>query len=116
MLDISGHNYHWQERGSKYVVVDLLGKIKREHHDIAHIMQCIPVTSSGINIRFSLARSVEEKANLDFKVELTISSSNNLLLSTQSDITGLILTLMLPKISQVICYKPWEKRLQSLAL
>ena len=46
----------------------MLGKIKSEHHDIAHFIPCVPVSSPGINVWSSLAILVERKATLGFKV------------------------------------------------
>jgi hypothetical protein len=43
------------------VIVTLLGKIKGEHHDLAHLVPCVPTTGSGIDVRRSLERFLDFK-------------------------------------------------------
>jgi hypothetical protein len=38
---------HRQPPNSDHVIIALLGKIKGEHHDLAHLVPCVPKTGSG---------------------------------------------------------------------
>jgi hypothetical protein len=43
------------------VVIALLGKIKGESDDRDHLLPCVPMTSSGVDVRTSVARLMEFK-------------------------------------------------------
>jgi hypothetical protein len=43
------------------VVVALLGKIKGESDDRDHLLPCVPITSSGVDVRTSVARLMDFK-------------------------------------------------------
>jgi hypothetical protein len=58
---LSGLNRKWSVGGDDYVVIALLGKIKGESGDRAHLLPCVPKTSSVIKVREKL------KQLLDFK-------------------------------------------------
>jgi hypothetical protein len=51
LLDIDGIRRHRQPETSDHVIIALLGKIKGEHHDLAHLVPCVPITGSGIRDR-----------------------------------------------------------------
>jgi hypothetical protein len=61
LLDLAGLNRRFATGGEKYVVIALLGKIKGESGDRAHLLPTVPVTSSGINVRASVRRLMEFK-------------------------------------------------------
>jgi hypothetical protein len=61
LLDLGGLNRKLSAGGDKYVVVALLGQIKGESGDRAHLLPCVPITSSGIEIKTSLLRLLEFK-------------------------------------------------------
>jgi hypothetical protein len=46
----------------RYVVIALLGKIKGESGERAHLIPCLPVTSSGIDAKASVGRLMMFKA------------------------------------------------------
>jgi hypothetical protein len=50
LIDLSGLNRKWSVGGEDYVVIALLGKIKGESGDQAHLLPCVPKTSSGIKV------------------------------------------------------------------
>jgi hypothetical protein len=47
--------------GDKYLVIALLGKLIGESDDRAHLLPCVPITSSGINASISLQRLIKFK-------------------------------------------------------
>jgi hypothetical protein len=51
LLDLAGLNRKFAVRGDQNVVVALLGKVKEESDDWAHLLPCVPITSSGINVK-----------------------------------------------------------------
>jgi hypothetical protein len=61
LLDLAGLNPKFVARGDRYVVVALLGKVKGESDERAHLLPCVPITSSGINVRRSLQRLIKSK-------------------------------------------------------
>ena len=56
LLDLDGMNRHRERNDGTYFMITLLGKIKGEHTDIAHIIPCSNITSSGINAKYSIRR------------------------------------------------------------
>ena len=61
LLDLAGLNRKFLLGGDKYVVIALLGKIKGETADRDHLLPCMPVTSSGIDVKASVGRLIEFK-------------------------------------------------------
>jgi len=61
LLDLEGLNRYWQQDPERYIVIALLGKVKGEHHDLAHLIPCTLRTISGINVKGILERLIEEK-------------------------------------------------------
>jgi hypothetical protein len=61
LLDLDGLNRKFTAGGDKYVVIALLGKIKGETNDRDHLLPCVPITSSGIDVKSSVARLIEFK-------------------------------------------------------
>jgi hypothetical protein len=61
LLDVDGLRWHRQSPSSDHVIVALLGKIKSEHHDLAHLIPCVQTTGSGIDVRRSLERLLDLK-------------------------------------------------------
>ena len=72
LLDLTGLRRHWKEDGP-VLVIALLGKIKGEHHDLAHLIPCAPITESGINLRVILKRLISEKEKVSLKYGPAIS-------------------------------------------
>ena len=81
LLDLAGIRRHWKEEGNM-VIIALLGKIKGEHHDVAHLIPCIATTGSGIKIRWLLKRLIDEKEKFNFRTGPLISDSTGQPLST----------------------------------
>jgi hypothetical protein len=61
LLNLAGLNHKFTAGGDKYVVLALLGQIKGESGDWAHLTLCIPMTSSGIDVRASVTRLIKFK-------------------------------------------------------
>jgi hypothetical protein len=81
LLDLAGLNRKFSAGGDKYIVIALLGKIKGESGDRAHLLPCVPVTSSGINVKASLARLMEFKRNQGYHDGPAISDISGRVLS-----------------------------------
>jgi len=73
LLDIRGLLKYWREEND-YVIIALLGKIKGEHHDIAHLIPAVTKTKSGIPIKKVLQRLLKEKQKLGFSNGPAISN------------------------------------------
>jgi hypothetical protein len=84
LLDLSGLNRKFTARGNRYIVIALLGKIKGESDDRARLLPCVPVTSSGINVRASVGRLIELKKVLGHVDGPSISDLNGKVLSHQA--------------------------------
>ena len=74
LLDLDGLNRNWVEEGSDYVVIALLGKVKGESHDRAHLLPSVLVTDSGLDVRGALKSLREVKASLEINDGPAISS------------------------------------------
>jgi hypothetical protein len=61
LLDLAGLNRKFLAGGDKYIVIALLGKIKGESGDRAHLLPCVPITSSGIEVKTSVSRLMDLK-------------------------------------------------------
>jgi hypothetical protein len=81
LLDLAGLNQKFLAGGDKYIVIALLGKIKGESGDRAHLLPCVPVTSSGIDVKASLLRLMEFKRNQGYTDGPAISDVNDRVLS-----------------------------------
>jgi hypothetical protein len=64
LLDLSGLNQKWSVGGEEYVVIALLGKIKGEGGDCAHLLPSVPKTSSGIQVREKLKHLLAFKKSI----------------------------------------------------
>jgi hypothetical protein len=56
LLDLEGLHRHWGAGDGTYVIVTLQGTIKGETNDRDHLLPCVPVTSSGVDVKASLER------------------------------------------------------------
>jgi hypothetical protein len=83
-MDLSGLHRKFATGGTRYIVVALLGKIKGESGDRAHLIPCVPITSSGIEIRASLERLMASKASQGFTTGPAISDLRGRILSHRS--------------------------------
>jgi hypothetical protein len=61
LLDLTGLHRKFDAGGTRYVVIALLGKIKGESDDRDHLLPCVPMTSSGVDVQTSVARLMEFK-------------------------------------------------------
>ncbi len=61
---MGGLRRKWGVGREKYVVIALLGKIKGETGDRAHLLPCVVKTSSGIKVRMVLKRLLDFKRSV----------------------------------------------------
>jgi hypothetical protein len=54
------------EGGDKYIVIALLGKIKGESGDRAHLLPCVPIASSGIEVKALVSQLMDLKRTQGF--------------------------------------------------
>ena len=94
LLDLDGLNRYWEPDRKDYIVIALLGKIKGESNDAAHLIPCVPITSSGINTREIIGRLIKEKAVLGFKNGPAISNDVGKLMES-SEIDETLVELLL---------------------
>jgi hypothetical protein len=85
LLDIDGLRRHRQPIDSDHVIIALLGKIKGEHHDRAHLVPCVPKTGSGIDAQRSLERLIDLKEGQGFKDRPVISDAMSLANCTRQE-------------------------------
>ena len=94
LLDLAGLNQHWVNEGQDHVVIALLGEVKGESFDRAHLLPCFPVTSLGLNVRDTLRSLLDAKAALGFTDGPTISTSKGKMLESR-DIDDIIHKVLL---------------------
>ena len=67
LLDLDGMNRQWDGIRNEYVVFALLGKVKGESHDRAHLLPSVVVTKSGLNVKNMLERFLAFKRQAGFE-------------------------------------------------
>jgi hypothetical protein len=81
LLDLDGLNRHWKpDAALPYLTIALRGKIKGEHEDRCHLIPCTKITSSGIDVEATLARSLTLKTTQGHKEGPLVSTVQGLLL------------------------------------
>jgi len=80
LLDLHGLQKHWRQTND-YVVIPLLGKVKGESQDLAHLIPCVTRTKSNIDVKSILQRLIEAKRNLGFAQGPAISDVHGNVLS-----------------------------------
>ena len=59
LLDLNGLRKYWNKERTDHIIIPLLGKVKGEHFDSAHLIPCVLMTSSGINVKNTIERLIE---------------------------------------------------------
>ena len=62
LLDLAGLNKYWREERD-HLIINLLEKVKGDTADLAHLVNCVWVTATGINVKGILARFLLEEKN-----------------------------------------------------
>jgi hypothetical protein len=83
LLDLDGLRRHRGEGGIEYFIIALLGKIKGEHHDLAHLLPCVPVTGSGIQVQQAVHDLIDLKEKYGFRDGPAISDISGKAYSTR---------------------------------
>jgi hypothetical protein len=65
LLDLEGLHRYWESGDGSYLVVTLQGTVKGESNDRDHLLPCVKVTKSGIDVKASLARLMAHKTSID---------------------------------------------------
>ena len=55
LTDLAGLWKHY-DKSKPYVLITLLGRAKGEHHSQQHLLPCVPITRSGINVKLWIER------------------------------------------------------------
>jgi hypothetical protein len=84
LCNLAGLHRKFAIGGTQYVVITLLGKIKGESGDRAHLIPCVHVTSSGIQVKASVERLMTFKASQGFTTGPAISDLRGRILSHRS--------------------------------
>jgi hypothetical protein len=84
LLDLSGLRRNRNRGGARYVVIALLGKLKGEHHDLAHLLPSVMVTTSGIKVAETVSRLIELKQSQGFIDGPAISDTRGRVFSTKT--------------------------------
>ena len=92
LLDLTGLNRHWRS-DQEHVIIALLGKVKGESADSAHLIPCVKITNSGINVKGILERLIKEKTSLGFLEGPAISDDTGKLF-TMRDIDDMLLEVL----------------------
>jgi hypothetical protein len=84
LIDLSGLNRKWDAGQNEYVVIALLGKIKGESGDRAHLLPSVPRTSSGIKVREKIKRLLDFKRSIGQVTGPAISDLKGKIFSSRS--------------------------------
>jgi hypothetical protein len=79
--------------GEEYITIALLGKIKGETDDRAHLLPSVPITSSGVRIAESMKHVIDFKARNGFITGLAISDLGGQIYET-SDMNDALLEVL----------------------
>ena len=85
LLDLDGTRYYWKEKGvdeeyGEYIYVCLRGQVKGEHGIRCHVLPCVAITNSGINVKETVRRLLALKGAQGFKDGPAISDEEGALL------------------------------------
>ena len=83
MLELGGIKKHWDEKRKGYFIVVLWGKIKGEEEYREHLIPCVNITKSGINVKYTVERLMELKGHQRVTTGPAISDSEGCLISTK---------------------------------
>ena len=84
LLDLEGLIQNRNRGKDLYEVIALRGKIKGEHHDRCHLIPSVPVTKSGVQVRFALNRLMALKQEQGFVDGPAISDETGHVYSTRA--------------------------------
>jgi hypothetical protein len=76
LLDLGQLRKNWFRSEESHLLVGLRGKIKGEHHHRVHLIPCVKVTLSGIDVEASLRRMMKHKGRLGLLDGPAISDEN----------------------------------------
>ena len=94
LLDLAGLIRYWNDEKKEQVIIALLGKIKRESNDTAHIILCVSVISPDINVKRLLRRLINVNTKLGLRDGPTISGDTGKLLEP-SDLDEMVIELLM---------------------
>ena len=66
LLDLKGLNRHWEGLRNEFVVFALLGKVKGELHNRAHLLPSATSTKLGLNVKETVKRFLDLKRKEGF--------------------------------------------------
>ena len=92
-LDLEGLHRHWTKPEKGYIILALMGRIKGEKHDLAHLIPCSNHTSSGIPVRQVIERLLRQKKRLGIVDGPAITDSKKMLFSCK-DIDDKLLEIL----------------------
>mmetsp|Transcript_1310 Transcript_1310/g.1887 ORF Transcript_1310/g.1887 Transcript_1310/m.1887 type:complete len:182 (+) Transcript_1310:3104-3649(+) len=81
LLYLQGLCKHWFNDNCDYIVIALFGKLKGENFDVNHLIPCINITTSKINVRKCIQRLIVDKQRFGFKDGPAISNHEGKMLS-----------------------------------
>ena len=76
LIDLNGLNENWPPRNNRHLTIALLGRVKGETFDRAHLLPCVHRTSSGIDVRSTIERLLEVKNKMGHKDGPAISDEH----------------------------------------
>jgi len=82
LLDLRGLNANWNN-SNNYIVISLIGRLKGERHDLTHLVPCVKVTRSGINLYDILKNHISMKAQSNYTSGPAISDIEGKVLSAK---------------------------------
>jgi hypothetical protein len=93
LLDLEGLHRFWNSGDGSYLVVTLQGTVKGESNDRDHLLPCVKMTNSGIDVHASLSRLMTHKTSMDVIDGPAISDEKGRSYSTK-DMTGSLLEIL----------------------
>ena len=83
LLELKSLRRHWKSEETNYFIIALFGKLKGEDGAREHLIPCINVTKSGINVKYTISRLIELKEKAGLKNGPAISDSDSYLLPSR---------------------------------
>ena len=80
LSDLAGLIHYWIPDRKEYVIILLFRKIKGESNGDEHLILCVLLTSSGIDVKHVLERLMKAKENIGLRDGPTISEDTGTLL------------------------------------
>ena len=93
LLDLQGITENWKKNNDTFILIALLGRMKGETLDRSHLIPCVNITSTGINVKSIVRRLAKLKRSQNLLDGPAISDLNGNAIATL-ELDGLFVSIL----------------------